>query len=122
MIKEFQERNRKVIVSPIRIDLLFVFMQCSILLNLVVFQKIIGMELKRKGYALCFYFLIRKRMKAGKGILEQDSYIRVMWQFQFLILLNAFLPNGHYFLLLILYFLPASFPCSVRHIFLLLLK
>lgn len=65
MIKEFQEKNRKVIVSPIRIDLLFVFMQCSVLLKLIVFQKIIGMELKRKGYAL-YVFIFNKKKNEGR--------------------------------------------------------
>lgn len=74
MIKEFQEKNRKVIVSPIRIDLLFVFMQCSVLLKLIVFQKIIGMELKRKGYAL-YVFIFNKKKNEGRERNTRTGFI-----------------------------------------------
>lgn len=75
----------------------------------------------RKEHALCIFFLIRKRNKTGEGILEQDLNMKVIWWFQFLD--NEFLLNCHYFLSSCsLYSLPPSFPCSLRHIFLLLLK
>lgn len=47
-------------------SIFFVFMQCSVILNLVVFQKLTGIELARKGYALCMYYF-NKKMKEDRS-------------------------------------------------------
>lgn len=41
-------------------------MQCSVILNVAVFQKLTGTELERKGYALCMYYF-NKKMKEDRS-------------------------------------------------------
>ena len=71
------------------------------LLNLAVFQKMTGLELERKGYALCTYFFNKKKKEGHRRNTGQDLRVRVMLQFQPLILLDAPLPNAQCFLLCI---------------------
>lgn len=69
------------------------------LLNLAVFQKMTGLELERKGSALCTYIFNKKKKEGHRRNTGQDLRLRVMLQFQPLILLDAPLPNAQCFLL-----------------------